>query len=76
MTTIKDHLLSLGMQENEFDNHESDLYVLKNDISSKWLETYEFKQNVTTFRSEIDNELWYEVPFGYMKEYHANKFNV
>lgn len=69
--TIKQELLSLGMKENEIDNHESDLYVLVNEISKEWLNTYEFKSNVTTFIDEIDHVLWYEIPFGYMPEHYA-----
>lgn len=76
MTTIKQELLALGMKENELDTHESDLYALKNDISEKWLQGYEFKNNVTTFTSEIDNKVWYDIPFGYMSEHYVKRFDI
>lgn len=74
--SIKQELLSLGMKENEIDNHESDLYVLKNETSTKWVNGYEFKNNVTTFISQIDNKIWYEIPFGYMPEHYANRGRI
>lgn len=67
--TMYEELLSLGMQENELGNWCSDLYVLKNAISTKFVNEYEFKMNVTTFRSEIDGLIWYDIPFAY-EEYH------
>lgn len=33
--TIKQRLIELGMNENDFDNHYSDLYVRRNDW--KWI---------------------------------------
>ena len=71
--TMYQQLLALGMQESELDNHCSDLYVLKNAISTKFVNEYEFKMNVTTFRSELeDRQIWYEIPFAYV-EYHKEK---
>jgi hypothetical protein len=72
--TEREKLLSLGMKEDELDNHCSDLYVLINPISEKWLETYEYRQNVTKFMSQIDNRLWYNVPFAY-HEYYTKRRN-
>jgi len=74
--SIKEQLLNLGINETEIDTHESDLYVLVNDISKEWLSTYEFKSIVYMFRSEIDNKLWYDIPFGYMNEHYENRFNL
>lgn len=71
--TVKQQLLKLGMKENEIDNHASDLYVLKNDISKEFISTYDFKNNVTIFRSQIDNKLWYEIPFVFTEEYYNNR---
>jgi len=68
--TMYEELLSLGMQENELGNWCSDLHVLKNSISTKFINAYEFKMNVTTFRSEIDGLIWYDIPFAYT-EYHT-----
>lgn len=72
MKTVKEQLLELGMNENEIDNHESDLYVLKNEISVKWLATYEHKNSVTIFIDEIDKVYWYDIPFAY-SEYRNKK---
>ena len=70
--TIREQLLELGMKQEEIDNHCSDLYVLKNFISDKFVSEYEFKSIVTTFRSELDKKLWYEIPFAYT-EYYKNR---
>jgi hypothetical protein len=53
------------MQAADIDHHESDLYLRKNENSTKLVNEYEFKQNVTTFRDNIDHVLWYEIPFQY-----------
>ena len=73
--TIKQQLLNLGMKEEEIGNWCSDLHVLKNDISTKFINEYEFKQNVKTFRSEIDGSIWYDVPFAY-SEYYNERNNI
>ena len=56
------------MEKKDIDNHCSDLYLRKNEISTKLVNEYEFKQNVTTFRDQIDNDIWYEIPFAYEGE--------
>jgi len=70
--TIREQLLELGMKQEEIDNHCSDLYVLKNSISDKFVSEYEFKQNVKTFVDDIEHKLWYEIPFAYT-EYYKNR---
>ena len=70
--TMYQQLLELGMQEDQLGNWCSDLYVLKNDISTKFINEYEFKCNVKTFKSNIDGLMWYDVPFAY-SEYHEKK---
>lgn len=70
--TMKEQLLGLGMKENELDNHCSDLYVLKNEISTNFINNYEFKQNVTIFKDDINHLEWYDIPFAYT-EYYDNK---
>ena len=69
LTTV---LLENGVKKEEIDNHASDLYVKVTETSKKVLDEYEFKDSITTFRSEIDHSLWYEVPFGYA-EYYPDK---
>jgi hypothetical protein len=70
--TVNEQLLEAGMKAEETGNWCSDLHVLKNDISTAFVDAYEFKDNVTTFRSEIDGTLWYDIPFAY-SEYHRKR---
>jgi hypothetical protein len=53
------------MQESDISNWQSDLYLRKNSISDKLVNEYEFKQNVKTFKDNIDHVLWYDIPFAY-----------
>lgn len=72
METLREQLLAAGMTEDQLGNWSSDLYVLKTPISTKVLESYEFKSNVTTFRSETEpykGKIWYEIPFAYVEHY-------
>ncbi len=58
-------LVKAGIKPEQMGNHKSDLYVEVNDISKAIIKDYQFKQNVTTFRSNIDGKLNYEIPFAY-----------
>lgn len=49
----------------DIDHHESDLYLRKTSLSTKLVDEYRFKQNVSTFRDGIENDIWYEIPFAY-----------
>ena len=49
----------------EIDSHETDLYLKDCQESRKLIEEYEFKSNVTKFRSQIDNCVWFDIPFAY-----------
>ena len=42
----------------------SDLFILKNATTSKLIAQYQFKDSVTTFRSPLDHQIWYDIPFG------------
>ncbi len=53
------------MKQEDIDHHYSDLYLRKNAISDKLVSEYEHKQNVKTFKDNIDHVLWYEIPFAY-----------
>ncbi len=68
--TPRETLLSMGIKEEELDNHYSDLYVLKNEISTKFVEEYNGKSTVSTFVSQIDNKVWYEL-LGACEEYYT-----
>jgi len=50
----------------KLDHHNSDLYVIKCPESEAIIEKYKFKNNVTTFISQIDGKVWYEIPFAFM----------
>lgn len=67
--TILEQILHAGLERTQYDTWASDLYVPVNDITKKWLESYEFKKQVTVFRSETDGDLYYDIPFGYIVEY-------
>ena len=58
--TIHEKLKAAGV---ELDAHESDLYAKVDDKSRLIIAEYEHRQNVTTFRSEIDGSPWYDIPF-------------
>lgn len=63
-----DSILELAMQQmppEEIDHWQSDLYLKKTPVSDKLVADYEWKNQVTVFRDNIDNELWYEIPFAY-----------
>lgn len=62
---VKEDLIELGMKPEEFDTHESDLYVKKTPIADKYLETYKYKDSVTTFKNnkEPKGEIWYDFSF-------------
>ena len=59
-------LVALGVPAEDIAVHDwnSDLYVRKTPLTERWLDGYEFKDNVETFIDEIDHEPWYDVPFG------------
>lgn len=42
----------------------SDLYLKVCPESTKLIKQYDFSHLVTRFKSQIDGELWYEIPFG------------
>jgi lipopolysaccharide biosynthesis regulator YciM len=58
-------LAKAEMQPDEIGTHCSDLYLLKNSVSEKLVSQYEFRCNVTTFRSQIDGKIWFDIPFAY-----------
>lgn len=67
--SVRERLLNMGVSENDIDHHESDLYVKKTKVSEEFVNSYEFKCNVTTFVDDINKEVWYDIPFGYISEH-------
>ena len=53
-------------------NHYSDLYAKVTPESEKIIFRYEYSNMVRQFISEIDNTLWYDIPFAY-QPYWDNK---
>jgi hypothetical protein len=49
-----------------YDSHATDLYVPVNDATRELIKGYEYRTNVTTFVSQIDKKLWFEIPFAYL----------
>ena len=59
MTSIYEQLKNANVT---LDNHCSDLYAERTEISKEILEGYEFKGSVTEFTSD-DGTIWYDIPF-------------
>lgn len=53
------------MNPEDIDHHESDLYLRVNDISRDIVARMESKSLVSTFTDNIEDKLWYELPFLY-----------
>lgn len=49
-----------------FDHHETDLYLPVNEETKALIVAYRFRENVTTFTSQIDGKQWYDIPFAYL----------
>jgi len=68
--TLYQELIAAGCQ---IDNHESDLYVKVTPESCAILKSWLLRLGYTdrrgagvkTFRSRVDGELWFDVPFAY-----------
>lgn len=56
------HAVTQGL---EMDSHESDLYLKVCHKSQALIQAYKFRENVTTFISQIDKQAWYGIPFAY-----------
>ena len=53
-----------NITEKDIDTHESDLYIRHSYEVEEWLRKYyPFWNNITTFISDIDKDLWYDIPF-------------
>ena len=60
-----DFLNEVRKLDVEIDSWSSDLHVPVTTETTELVSRYEYKQNVTTFNSNIDGSLWYDVPFAY-----------
>jgi hypothetical protein len=66
MLNIYDEVKNQGI---EFDNHCSDLYIPVNEQTQELVNNYQYKNSVTAFISNIDQKLWYDIPFAYYPYY-------
>ena len=64
MKTIYQKMVEV-MNLSEITNHESDLYVKVCDDSTKIVNEYKFKSNVTVFRDNVTGCLYYDIPFAF-----------
>lgn len=52
----------------ETDHHATDLYCKVTPETTRIINDYEYKRNVTTFKEDATEELWFEIPFIYRAE--------
>lgn len=64
MTDIYQEALKV-MKPEHIDHHESDLYLKVNEESTKLVNKYEWKCNVTKFNSAFGDGIWYDIPFAF-----------
>ena len=68
--SIYTELLEKGVP---LDHHETDLYAKVTPESQAIVRAYEFSNNVTTFTSQIDGDLWYDIPFAYEPQWQRTR---
>lgn len=71
---IKEKALEI-LPKEDVDVKDSDLYIKVSDKSKELINKLQFKNNglLTTFRSPIDNEMWYDIPFANLEDYITSK---
>lgn len=61
------HTARQQMKPEEIDSQHglgSDLYLKVTPVSTALIKQYDWKENVTKFRDNINHEPWYEIPYG------------
>lgn len=58
-------ILVKELPAKDIDHHESDLYVRKTPKSTEIINKLNNKSLLSTFRDQIDNDIWYDLPFCY-----------
>lgn len=54
------------LTDDDFDDHESDLYVKWSQELDDWLKkNYQFYKNIQTFTSQTDKQKWFDIPFAH-----------
>ena len=71
---IKEKALEI-LPKEDVDVRDSDLYIKVSDKSKELINKLQFKNSglLTTFRSPIDNEMWYDIPFANLEDYITSK---
>lgn len=71
---IKEKALEI-LPKEDVDVKDSDLYIKVSDKSKELINKLQFKNSglLTTFRSPIDNEMWYDIPFANLEDYITSK---
>jgi hypothetical protein len=64
MQTLYEKAVAI-LPAKDIDHHASDLYLRKTTESAALIADYEFKNQVTQFKDNIDHVMWYDVPFAY-----------
>ena len=57
-----------------YSSYHSDLYIPRNEETTKLVNDYKFKNNVTTFTNQVEGGIWYDIPFAY-SPYWDSKLN-
>lgn len=68
-------IATANMDPEHIEHHESDLYLLVNSASSLIVGALDNRALLSVFRSQIDNKLWYELPFCYMPGWTRDPWN-
>ena len=71
---IKEKALEI-LPKEDVEVRDSDLYIKVSDKSKELINKLQFKNSglLTTFRSPIDNEMWYDIPFANLEDYITSK---
>lgn len=54
-----------ALPPEDIDHHETDLYLRVTEASKRLVSEYAYRQHVTTFKDNIEGQLWYDIPFAY-----------
>ena len=65
MGVIKDIYTEVKERGIEYDHWCSDLYVPVTPETTELVKRYEFSRNVTKFKAQDTNEIWYDIPFAF-----------
>ena len=63
------------LDSNDIDHHASDLYVRKTPESTEIINRLSNKSLVSTFKDNIDGDIWYELPFCYTPHFNESVKN-